>query len=109
MNATTGKRMEGTDHLKQSVKDVIGTRLVTRCMRRQYGCQAPALVDAPMNEATKLELFGAAAEALDKWEPRFKLDSLRVVEATADGRMVIDLHGMNLIDGQLISIEGIVL
>lgn len=109
MNAIDGTTLDGTDHLKQSVKDVLTTRIGTRVMRREYGSRLPDLVDAPMNEAVKLELFAAAAEALDKWEPRFKLDSLRVADATDQGHVVIDLFGINLIDGQLISIEGIVL
>lgn len=109
MNAFTGKPLSGVDHLKQSVSDILSTRIGTRVMRRQYGSDLPSLVDSPMNEALKLELFSAAAEALTKWEPRFKLDGMTVAEITDQGRLVVDLHGVNLVDGKLIAIEGIVL
>jgi phage baseplate assembly protein W len=109
MNRNTGKPLDGEAHLKQSIGDILTTPIGSRVMRRDYGSRIPALIDAPMNQAAKLDLFSAAAESLSKWEPRVKLDAVTLREVSEDGRMVLDLQGRNLVDGKLISIEGIVL
>ena len=57
----TGMNQNGTgtvsdsDHLWQSVKDVLLTPLGSRVMRRAYGSLLPDLLDAPKNETTRLQ------------------------------------------------------
>lgn len=108
IDSNTGKALDGIAHLKQSIRDILTTRIGTRVMRRDYGSRLPELVDNPMNELTKTELFAATAEALQRWEPRFLLDRVFVSSASADGHIVLALYGRHLIDGELITIEGIV-
>ncbi|MBU2714490.1 GPW/gp25 family protein, partial [Zooshikella harenae] len=69
----TGQTLSGIDHLKQSITDILTTRIGTRVMRRDYGSRLPDLIDEPLNGALRLELIAATAEALTRWEPRFKL------------------------------------
>ena len=107
INASTGKSMAGAEHLKQSIHDILTTRIGTRVMRRQYGSRLPDLVDNPMSEVLKAELFAATAEALVRWEPRFRLDRVYLESATAEGRIVIGIEGRILLDQELITLEGI--
>lgn len=109
INAVTGTELSGIAHLKQSIRDILGTRIGTRVMRRDYGSRLPELIDNPMNELTKVELFAATAEALERWEPRFRLDSVYIESATETGSIVLALTGRHLVDGEQITIEGIVL
>lgn len=109
INASTGRALGGVDHLRQSIKDILTTRIGTRVMRRDYGSRLPELIDNPINEATKVELFAATAEALERWEPRFRLDRVFVESVNESGKIVIALEGKHLIDGEPITIEGIVL
>lgn len=109
IDASTGKALDGIEHLKQSIKDILGTRIGTRVMRRDYGSRLPELIDNPTNLLTRDELFAATAEALVRWEPRFQLDRVFVQSVSDDGHIVIDLHGRHLVDGKLIAIEGIVI
>jgi len=51
-NASTGRALEGTEHLVQSLADILGTPLGTRAMRRDYGSLLPELIDQPTNPAT---------------------------------------------------------
>ena len=37
INATTGAALSGMDHLRQSIRDILTTRVGTRVMRRAYG------------------------------------------------------------------------
>ncbi len=76
MDRTTGKPLTGIDHLRQSILDILSTRIGSRVMRRDYGSRVAELIDAPVNNAFAVALYAAVAEALDKWEPRFKLKKL---------------------------------
>jgi phage baseplate assembly protein W len=107
INAGTGKAMTGTEHLKQSIRDILTTRIGTRIMRRAYGSRLPELVDNPMGEMLKVEIFAATAEALQKWEPRFRLDRVYLQDATDAGRIVLALEGRILINNEPLLLEGI--
>lgn len=106
INALDGTRLGGIAHLKQSIRDILTTPKGTRVMRRDYGSDLPRLVDAPMNGKTILNIYAATAEALARWEPRFKLLQAKIVNA-APGRVELDLTGKYLPDGQDIIIDGI--
>lgn len=43
MDRRTGKPLAGADHVRKSIKDILGTPLVTRIGRRDYGSELPAL------------------------------------------------------------------
>lgn len=105
-NATTGKALTGVDHLRQSIADILTTAIGSRVMRREYGSQLPALVDAPMNRSTMMDIMAATVDALDRWEPRIRVTQV-VPSVTVAGRVSISLEGEYLPDGQLVTIDGI--
>lgn len=107
INTGTGKHLRGADHVKQSIRDILTTRIGTRIMRRGYGSRLPELVDNPMGEFLKAELFAATAEALVKWEPRFRLDRVYLDAASAEGKIVLAVEGRILIDNEPLTLEGI--
>ena len=106
IDATTGKRLSGFDHLRQSIRDILTTPIGTRVMRREYGSRLYQLVDAPMNRATILDLYAATAEALATWEPRIEVQQVRAQSVEA-GRIVLEVSGLYLPDGSEITIDGI--
>lgn len=106
-NAASGTRLGGIDHLRQSLRDILTTPIGTRVMRRDYGSRLFDLVDAPLNRGTLLQLYAATAEAIQKWEPRFKLLQVRIASAEA-GRVELDLTGEYLPDGKTVTVDGIV-
>lgn len=105
--ASTGKRLGGLDHLRQSIRDILTTPVGSRVMRRDYGSRLFELIDAPMNRGTILAIYAATAEALAKWEPRFRLDSVTASQAQP-GKVVLNLFGEYVIDGQRVAIDGVV-
>ena len=105
---TTGKHLSGIDHLRQSIRDILTTPIGTRVMRHNYGSRLFELVDRPFNQALKLEIFAAVAEALERWETRFKLTRTRV-ESYVDGEITLTLEGRYLPEGREIKLEGLVL
>lgn len=106
-NAATGAPLDGLDHLRQSIRDILTTPIGTRVMRRDYGSRLPYLVDAPMNRSTLLDLYAATAEALETWEPRISVQQVTAI-AAVPGRVELSITGEYLPDGKQITIDGIV-
>lgn len=92
MARDTGLRTSFDVHLAQSIADILGTPKGTRVMRRRYGSDLPALIDAPINGSTIVDLFMAVAEALGEWEPRLVLSRVQVQAASA-GRVQLSIEG----------------
>ena len=88
----TARVLSAEAHLVQSIGDVLSTPRGSRVMRRAYGSDLPRLLDAPMNGATRVDLFAATAEALELWEPRFELTRVQTGAAQA-GRLSLTLTG----------------
>ncbi|WP_425386286.1 GPW/gp25 family protein [Wolbachia endosymbiont (group A) of Barypeithes pellucidus] len=107
MDAKTGKTLEGIEHLKQSIIDILTTPINSRIMRRDYGSRLFELVDKPISRDFTLEIYAATAEALGKFEKRFKLEKVKIAEAK-EGKMTLVLEGMYLSEGKFIGISGVV-
>lgn len=107
MGADTGKPLSGVDHLRQSIRDILTTRIGTRVMRREYGSNLPALVDRPVNDALLIDLYAATIEALNRWEPRFRVSRVEAVSIVVGG-VELALEGFYLPEGREIRLEGVV-
>lgn len=108
MSGADGKPLSGIDHLRQSIRDILTTPIGSRVMRRDYGSRLFQLVDRPTTPALMVELYVATAEALDRWEPRIKVDSVQSC-AVESGRVSLTLTGRYRPTGQPVTLEGIVL
>ena len=93
MNRDTGQAITETDHLRQSVRDILLTPQGSRLARREYGSLLSALIDQPQNPALRLQIMSAVYVALQRWEPRLQLDTITVNSSSMDGAMVIELAG----------------
>ncbi|EPH3435611.1 GPW/gp25 family protein [Klebsiella pneumoniae] len=92
MNRDTGQAITETDHLRQSVRDILLTPQGSRLARREYGSLLSALIDQPQNPALRLQIMAAVYVALQRWEPRLQLDTI-TINSSMDGAMVIELAG----------------
>ncbi|WP_416139074.1 GPW/gp25 family protein [Halomonas sp. HK25] len=94
MNAATGRALDGIDHIRQSVRDILATPIGTRVMRRDYGSLLPELIDAPLNDATLLQAYAASVMALIRWEPRIRVTAIRRrVSTIRPGAAVLEIEG----------------
>lgn len=105
-SATTGKPLSGTAHLRQSIRDILTTRKGTRVMRRDYGSEIPALIDAPITRETIVDLYAETAIAIATWEPRIEVEQV-TIESSEPGHVVIGLQGIYTPTGEPITVEGI--
>ena len=106
LNASTGKQLSGLAHLRQSVCDILTTPIGTRVMRRDYGSRLYRLIDAPMNDATRLDMIAATYEALEIWEPRLQLEQVEVA-MPKPGEVTISLAGHYLPTGHQVTLDGL--
>ncbi|SDJ41616.1 GPW/gp25 family protein [Billgrantia gudaonensis] len=105
MNATTGRRLERLEHIRQSGRDILTTPIGTRVMRREYGSLLPELIDRPLTDALLLQAYAAAVMAIIRWEPRIRVTAVRrSVSASQSGRATLEIDGQT-VDGQPIRVE----
>lgn len=97
MNRSTGKVLAGTDHIRQSVIDILTTPLGTRVMLPDYGSNLQDLVDNPSDPVLAIKIIMASAGALAKWEPRIRVDKVKPVALDAKtGKMAIDIEATDI-------------
>lgn len=91
MSQGNGRAITDTDHLRQSVRDILLTPQ-SRIARREYGSLLSELIDQPQNPALRLQVMSAVYVALSRWEPRLTTDSI-TINSSFDGSMVVELTG----------------
>ncbi|MRR50795.1 MAG: baseplate assembly protein [Rhodocyclaceae bacterium] len=70
MSNTAGRRLDEMAHIRQSIRDILTTRIGSRVMRRDYGSLVPDLIDHPGNAVNRLRLMAATVGAILRYEPR---------------------------------------
>lgn len=105
MNRITGAAITELDHIKQSIGDILGTRIGTRIARREYGSQVPDLIDQPFHGATTLRLYAATAMALMRWEPRLRITRVQLQRGNEASTAVLDLEGTRVDSNEAITLQ----
>lgn len=93
ISRSQGKPLSDWDHVAQSIAVILTTPIGSRVMRRDFGSELFDLIDAKMTTRSILAIYGAAAVAIARWEPRFRLERAAVGDAAPDGRVSLLLAG----------------
>ena len=104
MSSRTGKYLDDLEHLKQSIIDILTTPIGSRVICRDYGSSLFQLTDQPINRDLFPKIYAAVAEAIDKWEPRFKVEKI-AINSIKEGHITLSLVGRYLITQRKISLE----
>ncbi|MCO7519178.1 MULTISPECIES: GPW/gp25 family protein [unclassified Pseudomonas] len=104
MDRRTGLPVAGVAHLRQSIEDILGTTVGSRRMRPEYGCQLRRYVDLPVNDGWKSAVQAEVARALGRWEPRLRLERVRVL-AVVGGKIDLQLTGEYLGDSAVLEVS----
>ncbi|WP_404938416.1 GPW/gp25 family protein [Pseudomonas atacamensis] len=104
MDRRTGQPITGIDSVIQSIGDILSTPLGSRRERPEYGSKLRTYVDLPVNAGWKSSVQAEAVRALDRWEPRVKLKSVRVV-AVLGGKIDFVVAGEYLGDDFLAEVS----
>ena len=105
-NSETGRQIGLYDHIRQSIKNILFTRIGTRLMREEYGSLLPELLDQPITPALLLQCQAAAIAALAKWEPRIEIQAATVSATVSaadanDAKVIINIEAVNISTGTL--------
>ncbi len=105
MSSKTGRTVTGSAHLAQSIADILTTPIGSRVMRREYGSYLVDLIDAPFNNATRLQAYAAVAMALMRWEPRIRLNSVKLTQGEVAGQAILDVEGTRTDTNEALSLR----
>ncbi|PBP42791.1 phage baseplate protein [Pseudomonas syringae] len=103
MDRRTGQPVSGLAHLRQSIEDILGTPLGSRRMRPEYGSKIRRFVDLPVNDGWKSAVQAEVARSLGRWEPRLKLERVRVI-AVLNGQVTLEVQGMYMGDNAVLEV-----
>lgn len=103
LNRSTGKAITDSEHINQSVSDILRTPVGTRVMRRKYGSLLSAMIDQPQTPALELQIRVACYMALLQWEPRVSITNVTTTRQF-DGKMVVELTGQQADTGESLSL-----
>ena len=93
MDRRTGRLLTDWEHCAQSIQFILATRLGTVIMLLDFGSDVPSLIDRPGTAETIARCYAAAAGALRRWEPGFRVREFELVRAGSDGVFDIELRG----------------
>jgi len=65
--------------IKESIKDILLTPLGSRVMLPEYGSRLFELIDRKGDEEFRADLACYVIEAVEKWEPRVKIDEVKLI------------------------------
>lgn len=103
LDRRSGQPLSGLAHLRQSIEDILSTPQGSRRMRPEYGSQLRRYVDLPVNEGWKSAVQAEVARALGRWEPRLKLERVRVT-AVVGGQITLQLTGQYLGESAIVEV-----
>ncbi len=114
MNVNTGATIEGVEHLKQSIQDILTTPIGSRLMRRNYGSGLFRLIDRPLNGPLIAEIQTAVISALAAYEPRIKIHQVEVSannngDMTTSGKVELTITGVYIPENKTITLKNITL
>lgn len=84
--------VQGDNEIKQSIYIIIGTVPGERVMRPDFGCKIHDLIFWPANDQTAAIAERYVTEALNRWEPRIRLERITVTAGQTEyGELFIEL------------------
>lgn len=89
MARSSGVTLDGVEHIRQSIGDILSTPIGTRVGRRAYGSLLPDLIDQPMTAANILRIYAATAVAISRNEDRIRLRRVAIQAGERRGAATI--------------------
>jgi Phage baseplate assembly protein W len=94
MARQSGTALNGIEHIRQSVADILSTPMGTRVGRREYGSLLPELIDQPLTAANILRLYAATAVAVTRWEDRIRLRRVGIAAGERPGAATVVIDAL---------------
>ena len=82
---------EGEDNVRQSIAVILRTRPGERLLMPEFGCNLEHYLFEPNTLATLRLIQEEVKRTLMRWEPRIRLDDVRVDSTLHDTRVMVDI------------------
>jgi uncharacterized protein len=83
--------VQDENEIKQSIYIILNTFPGERVMRADFGCEIHSLIFWPANEQTAAIAERYVTEAVGRWEPRVRLQSVKARPGEAYGELLIEI------------------
>lgn len=101
LDPESGQVLTGWAHTEASIRRILTTPIGSRVMRRDFGSRLFDFIDAKMTGKNALSIFAAAAEAIETWEPRFRVYRAVIDAVSPTGEIGLVLFGLYFPNGHL--------
>ncbi|MCP3688981.1 MAG: GPW/gp25 family protein [Gammaproteobacteria bacterium] len=91
--------VSGPDKVRQAIWIILETEPGERLMRPAFGCGLRRYLMKPNSSATRALMQRDIERAITSWEPRIRLEEVRVEAGDDPSMVVIDLRYRHLRDG----------
>ncbi len=101
IDENTGQVITGWPVVKQSIGRIFRTKAGSRILQRHFGSRLPDFIDQPYSESWIGYIYAAMAEALVRFEPRFVLERLELVDSSkpSEGILWVKITGIFIPNG----------
>lgn len=90
---------------QKSIRTILQTRLNTRIMREWFGSNFLDIQDKPLSQEVWVQSIIAAQAAVNKFEPEFKITSIKITRAAADGTLDATVTVKDLVADKILSMR----
>ncbi len=97
MDRNTGKLLTGIEELKASILEIVITPIGSVPLNRPFGSHVFKMIDAPQNR--ELSLKSKILDAVDRWEPRVKVDRVMTQYGGPNGKIKVAVYFIDISSG----------
>lgn len=101
MDKITGRSLSGWPHVEQSIGVLLTTPKRSRVMRRAFGAGIHRRVDMPISSVTLIDFYADIADAIAKFEPRYRVTRMSLPADPTAGAISLLLEGIYYPRGDL--------
>jgi len=92
--------VEGADKVRQSILAILDTEPGERVMRPDFGCGLRRYLMAPNSVATRALIRHDVQRALERWEPRIRVDRVDVLPGEDPALVHVVVAYAHVVDGR---------
>ncbi len=101
LDRRTGRVLTGWAHCVQSLAVILTTRVGSCIMLRDFGSAALDLQDLAATPMRIMQVYISVAAAIRRWEPAFRLQTIRLTRYGADGVFAFEIAGIFYPEGHV--------
>lgn len=100
IDQTSGQTLVGMDHVNQSLVKILTTLPFELVMLLAFGTNLIGEIGKNLYAGEVLRIYGIVVGAVHRWEPEFRITTMKLVAATRVGGLALALSGTYYPEGR---------